>query len=189
MRIRAQRHTAGTGIGNRRIDVDIAVRTQGKTIGAVPGNRVTQQNVTIAGTGTTGLNSNVAGIQLARERSTRDVAAARCDAVISWVNQPLTGLPSWRRRGDSCVRRNLYMGRRGFDKATITAVGCGCVQRARYLHGVIAGIAQQRNHAMLIRDSARLDDALVVHRAGKHSIPTLGRENHMTAIGLDKLLV
>ncbi|KAG1253675.1 hypothetical protein G6F65_017365 [Rhizopus arrhizus] len=156
--------------GNRRVDVDVAMRAERQLRAGAPFHA--RVHVDIAGLRAVinGPQLDVAVVQVGRQRVGADAAVrltrrARADREVSRIGQPRSMLAADRLGGDHGACRHRHLRGRRFHKPALAAVGRAGVQLAGHGDAVIDHVAQQHDLAVLaggqrlgLRDAGVVDD-------------------------------
>ena len=81
------------------------------------------------------------------------------------------------------------MGSAGFNEAAVASSRCRRIQPSGHIDRAHHHVPHQQNAASHVFQGARFNDARVIDRGAAQCIESLGRQNHLAAIGLYQLFV
>ena len=130
------------------------------------------------------IDGDAVGHQQGRQCRAQDVVrGTTANREVLRVNQPVAGQPLRCGGGDPGVARYRDPCRRGFDEATVTAVGRARVQGATHVHGACFHTTHQHDGALDILQRLGLNDTRVVDRVGQQAARCLRGQQHLAAVG------
>ena len=175
------------------IDVDVAMCIERQLVLAVADIGV-DVDIAIFSACCNGLQGDAGIGQIVGQGICADAAVgsggtAGADGEVGGVDQPCAGFAVLGGSGDLGGVGHLHVGTAGVDEAAITAMRCAGIQGAVHLHGAAVETTQQDDLAVLLTQRAGLDDPGVVDHRPEQGIAGMGGEQHLTAVGLDQLVV
>ncbi len=171
------------------IEIDVVTRIQGQRVGA-PVDGIIHIDIAAARCGAAaGKDGDIASRQIGAEGSARDVAAAGGNGVVLRVNQPCAAVAVCCLGGDFRAIGYLHMRGAGLDKAAVTRIGGGGIQRTCHLRGSSCHAAQQHDFAVLLLHGLRLNHAIIVDHAGKQRVACARAHRYQPAVSLNQTVV
>ena len=178
------------------VDLYIAVGVEREGVAALPGDGVVNEDVAVAGAGCDGLQGDAVVGQVVGECVGADAAVGLpggpgADGEVGGVDEPFTGLALVGAGGDPGFVGDLDLGRAGFDKAAVAALGVeraggAGVQVTRHPHRAVVHVAHQADFAVLAGgQGSGPGHAGVVDDAGGEIAGGLGGQIDQTAVGAD----